>query len=167
MPSSLDMLPCDAKNRIADDAFADSEVFRDGDIGGIANGVPSPRLSHHRFGQRGRMMSFAAHVAALAYLVSAVNSWRPQKEMSRVHAWRVVAFVQDMQIIRDGADAVDPRLPMGINHPTVKGEFPIPASGATSGPDPAPVAFLDVIPEVGFSSRGLGRLATSDRTMLA
>jgi hypothetical protein len=100
-----------------------------------ALGAPSPvRLR----GDRLAKVSGASVLTALGLSVTSVVRLSSQPEMERIAARRIVAVMQNVHAIRDGAHEELPRQSMCLLQPLIGSELAVSEGVPGPGPEPAP-----------------------------
>lgn len=137
------MLPRPAMNDLADGP-ARHAIARCNLSSGTAVTNQSPDSRDVLLGELGGMMSVTTLNSPLAHSVGKVLTMRCEEEVVRSEAWWIVASMGDLHAGRDWPIRDNPHAAVGIPHPSVKPELPIPQRGTSSSPHPALSAAVDV-----------------------
>lgn len=159
MARSGNVLPNFTANNAVDGVLSDIELLAD-----LASLYSLRKQFSNKsdisFGKFGDGIGFATAaclaVPALCHHIVHIVLMSTQKQMFRIAAWRIVAFVEYPQPIRDGAKVQLPTNAMGKNMGVVLSQVPI-TPDCIAVPEPAIVrrAYRDQFPET-FSQRGAG-----------
>lgn len=147
---NLEMAPTQALGDEKDHLSGHAKGF-DEHCAGLSIFMASSYVDDLGLGQLGAAVALTASgdVAgpALGDHVGVVVGVRPEEQVGRVHAGRVVAGVEDLEAGRDRTVGQLPGETVGENRPSIDPDLAVAVAGRGTSPQPAPSSFLNLRPK--------------------